>query len=186
VTKRTLKDSEKRLWAEVARSIAPLRPSASIQALETGQEPAAAADHAAKGNAEPEGAAPAEKAARPPRHRPPAVTSDLDRKTRKKLARGTLPIEARIDLHGMTEDQAHRALVRFIGGAVSARRRMVLVITGKGSGGEGRGILRRNVPHWLEGRELSRHVVSYGAAHPTHGGDGALYVRLRVGHHAGR
>ncbi|MEO1105882.1 MAG: Smr/MutS family protein, partial [Pseudomonadota bacterium] len=84
------------------------------------------------------------------------------------------------------QDEAHGALSRFIGSAHLSGRRVVLVITGKGKGGEGAGILRRAVPHWLASRELQRYVVSFGPAHITHGGDGALYVRLRSPHRVKR
>jgi len=129
---------------------------------------------------------PAPKTAAPPNPAKPPTTrapnraiGDLDRKDRRRLARGSEPIDARIDLHGMTQDEAHSALVRFVMTSQGSGRRTVLVITGKGRGGEGAGILRRAVPHWLGGRDLSRLVVSFGPASPSHGGDGALYVRLR-------
>ncbi|MEM9221367.1 MAG: Smr/MutS family protein [Pseudomonadota bacterium] len=95
-------------------------------------------------------------------------------------------MEARLDLHGMTQQEAHGALIRFITGSHLASRQVVLVITGKGRGGEGAGILRRAVPHWLAGRELSPIVASYGPAHQSHGGAGALYVRLRSPKRAGK
>jgi DNA-nicking Smr family endonuclease len=185
VKKRPLKEDEKALWKKVVSEVKPLRPR---------QETSTAAVSAATGTppAEPEPAAPVEvvrpapapspAARKPDRPRPHPVAGDLDRKTRRKLARGMMAIDARIDLHGMTQDEAHRALARFIGASVARQRRVVLVITGKGSGGEGRGVLRRAVPHWLAGRDLTRQVVSFGPAHPSHGGDGALYIRLRTGH----
>ena len=111
----------------------------------------------------------------------PRPTHDLDRKTRRRLARGATKIDARLDLHGMTSQEAEAALVRFVETSVSMGRRVVLIITGKGRTGEGRGVLKRNVPHWLTRRDLQRHVVGFGPAHAAHGGDGALYVRLRSG-----
>ncbi|MEM6762358.1 MAG: Smr/MutS family protein [Pseudomonadota bacterium] len=104
---------------------------------------------------------------------------DLDRKERRKLARDPSRIEGRIDLHGMTQAEAHAALHRFVLGSAASGQRIVLVITGKGRGGEGAGILRRAVPHWLTGKDLRRVVAGYGAAHPHHGGAGAIYVRLK-------
>ncbi|MEM6846599.1 MAG: Smr/MutS family protein [Pseudomonadota bacterium] len=106
--------------------------------------------------------------------------TNLDRKTRRKIARGGASIDGRIDLHGMTQAEAHAALRRFVENSFFARYRMVLVITGKGSGGDGRGILRRQVPHWLAQRDLADLIAEVGPAHPSHGGDGALYVRLRT------
>ena len=183
--RRTLKSEEKALWERVARTVMPLHaapvpPEASIPAIEAAAETPMTKGEAKTAAAPP--VAPAKATAPLPK---PRVAGDLDRKTRRKLARGVVAIDARIDLHGMTQEEAHGALVRFVDASVTMRRRVVLVITGKGSGGEGRGILRRNVPHWLTSREVARHVVSFGPAHATHGGDGALYVRLRGGAAAG-
>ncbi len=170
--KRRLKAEEAALWERVKRSVAPLRASASPAAVEAARE-------ASDPPASPPSAAPIAPPA-PPKPKPPRVISDLDRKTRRMLARGGATIDGRIDLHGLTEAEAHAALVRFIAYSQAEGRRVVLVITGKGSGGEGRGVLRRAVPHWLAGRDLARLIVSFGPAHQTHGGDGALYVRLRA------
>ena len=177
--RRILSSSEKALWDKIARTVVPLRPEPPPPSVTLPVPPKASppaeAPKPAQPPAEPPPAAPAP---------PPAIkarpASDLDRKTRRKLARGALGIDARIDLHGMTQEEAHGALSRFIVASVGQRRRVVLVITGKGLGeGEGRGVLRRSVPHWLAGRDLARHIVTFGPANPTHGGDGALYVRLR-------
>lgn len=109
----------------------------------------------------------------------------LERKERRGLERGTLAIEARIDLHGLYQAEAHAALVGFLMRARSAGHARVLVVTGKG--GEGfsdagfseRGVLRRTVPHWLRGPELRGFVLGFEEAARHHGGAGALYVRLR-------
>ncbi|GAB6841324.1 DNA-nicking Smr family endonuclease [Methylorubrum rhodinum] len=121
--------------------------------------------------------------ARPPAAAPPPP--GLERKERRGLERGTLAIEARIDLHGLYQAEAHAALVGFLMRARSAGHARVLVVTGKG--GEGfsdagfseRGVLRRTVPHWLRGPELRGFVLGFEEAARHHGGAGALYVRLR-------
>ena len=100
------------------------------------------------------------------------------------MARGRDAIDARIDLHGMTQSEAHDALVRFVRRAQSNGARLVLVVTGKGSGpsrdGEReRGVLRRQVPLWLALPEFRPLIVGFDEAHVAHGGEGALYVRLR-------
>ena len=93
--------------------------------------------------------------------------------------------DARIDLHGMTQDAAYRRLHRFLETARADGARMVLVITGKGgpaepgSHGTGRGVLRRAVPEWLRSPAYTPLVSGYHSAGPRHGGEGALYVRLR-------
>ena len=98
-----------------------------------------------------------------------------------ELARGAVDIDARLDLHGLRQDAAHRALRSFIVGAQSRGARIVLVITGKGRTGEGEdaGVLRRAVPRWLEAPDLRPLVVGVSVAHRSHGGDGALYVQVR-------
>nr|WP_211110428.1 Smr/MutS family protein [Acuticoccus mangrovi] len=166
---------ERALWDLVARTVKPLKPEKAAKEV---VPPAVPTADAAPENPAPAPTPPAPPAAKPIKRLPPP-TGDIDRKTRRKLARGSVRIDGRIDLHGMTQEEAHRALAGFIERSAARRHKVVLVITGKGSGGEGRGILRKSVPHWLTGRELTPHVVSFGPAHPNHGGDGALYVRLR-------
>jgi DNA-nicking Smr family endonuclease len=101
----------------------------------------------------------------------------LDRRTAERLRRGDIPIERRIDLHGMTQDDAHAALDRFVRQAWKDGKRMLLVITGKGSGGEG--VLRRQMPRWLVAGEHAAHLLKIESAQPRHGGSGAFYVLLR-------
>jgi DNA-nicking Smr family endonuclease len=101
-----------------------------------------------------------------------------DRRTSVRLRRGQIRPEARLDLHGLTQVEAHRALAAFIRGARAAGRRCVLVVTGKGSVATG-GVLRREVPRWLELPELRGAILGVTAAHAKDGGSGALYVLLR-------
>jgi DNA-nicking Smr family endonuclease len=119
-------------------------------------------------------------------HHPPG----LDRSSAERLKRGRYKIEARIDLHGMTQDKAHRALADFIARAAHDERRCVLIITGKGLrklGGDGGGrihaddlgVLRNAVPRWLNETPTRAHILAFGAAQPRDGGGGALYVLLR-------
>lgn len=101
----------------------------------------------------------------------------IDDRTARKLLKGKISVDSRIDLHGMTQDQAHRALTRFLASSHGAGDRMVLVITGKGRMSDG--VLRQAVPNWLREPALSVYVSAFRTAHVTHGGDGALYVRIR-------
>ncbi|HRN85052.1 MAG TPA: Smr/MutS family protein [Hyphomicrobium sp.] len=115
----------------------------------------------------------------------------FDRKSARKLRQGRFEIEARIDLHGMRQHEAHAALTRFLFSSYRRGLRWVLVITGKGVsrreredveygfGSVERGVLRKNVPMWLAEPELRAIVVSYTSAAISHGGEGALYVQLR-------
>ena len=101
----------------------------------------------------------------------------LDRRSQIKLRRGQVDIEARIDLHGMTQGQAHQALSDFLTESRGAGRRTVLVITGKGAGGEG--VLRGAVPKWLNETSNREMIRGFSHAAPKHGGAGALYVLVK-------
>jgi DNA-nicking Smr family endonuclease len=120
--------------------------------------------------------------------------ADFDRKSARKIRSGQIDIAARLDLHGMRQDEAHGALVAFLMRNYRRDQRWVLIITGKGAvqrtglartdhdanmDGERRGVLRRLVPLWLAEPELRAIVVSYTTAGAQHGGEGALYVQLR-------
>ena len=111
--------------------------------------------------------------------RPPLVP--LGRRMKQRVARGKDEIDGRLDLHGLTQSEAHAALLRFLRTASSRGARLVLVITGKGArAAEGeRGVLKRQVPHWLGLPEFRALVIGFENAHIAHGGEGALYVRVR-------
>jgi len=107
-------------------------------------------------------------------------TAGVDKRTAERFIKGDMDIEARLDLHGLTREAAHTALTRFIRDAADRRRRMVLVITGKGrQSEEGAGILKAEVPRWLNEPGLRPLVLSFSYAQPRHGGEGALYVFLK-------
>jgi DNA-nicking Smr family endonuclease len=175
--RRDLSDEEEALWSGVARSVKPLRP-AKPKAKSAKAKAAVTSLHQAE-----ERKPAASRAALPPAIKPPPL-APLDRRGKKRVARGRDPIDARIDLHGKTQTEAHDALMRFMRRAQSNGARLVLVVTGKGSGtprdGEReRGVLRRQVPLWLALPEFRALIVGFEAAHVAHGGEGALYVRLR-------
>ena len=112
---------------------------------------------------------------------PPVAASDfshMDRRTADRFRRGKLPIERRLDLHGHYQDAAHHALNEFIADSAAAGRRMVLVITGRGSR-EGSGVLRERLPQWLNQPPCRDRVLAFTSARPEHGGDGAFYVLLK-------
>jgi DNA-nicking Smr family endonuclease len=172
--KRSLSEEERVLWRTVTRSIAPLRG----RIAEHDEEVVAASAKPVPRPVQPaSGSASAAPQAAP---RAPAL-APIDRRTRQKLARGVASIDGRIDLHGLTQADAHAALARFLHQAQARGARLVLVITGKGGSGEGRGVLRRQVPLWLEGLEFRSLVIGFDAAGVGHGGEGALYVRVRRG-----
>ncbi len=112
----------------------------------------------------------------------------LDKRTRDKIKKGKMPIEGKLDLHGLSQARAHEALHNFILKAHGQGKRHVLVITGKGRMADGAlrspldkgaGILRSRVPEWLSVSPLKDMILKVEPAKPVHGGEGALYVYLR-------
>jgi DNA-nicking Smr family endonuclease len=176
--RRHLTADEERLWAAVARSVRPLRAKPAIK---PSAAPPAKAVPSKPQSARPPVAKRVEHAPRPATHppKPPSPAHALPRRERQQLARGRAEIGGRIDLHGMTQAEAHDALVRFLHRAQAEGARFVLVITGKGGPGGDRGVLRRQVPLWLALPALRASVLGFDVAHVGHGGEGALYVRLR-------
>ncbi len=163
------------MWRAAMRGVAPL-------AKHTG----------AAGTEPPAGDAPPPKPAKPPRRSvppppvaklpdlAPGVTPGVDRRSAERLRRGERRIDARLDLHGMTQDEAHRALDAFLARAEHAGWRCVLVITGKGRPGTSAGgVLRAAVPRWLNEAPNRARLLAIAAAQPKDGGAGALYLLLR-------
>jgi len=172
--RRRLSNEERALWTGYSHSITPLDPA---------REPVKTAEPAA-GDDKPAAAPlrPAVRQQKPPEQRPPPL-APLGRRLKQRVARGREPIEARLDLHGYTQSQAHAALLRFLHRAQADGVKMALIVTGKGTGKAGgaheRGVLKRQVPLWLALPEFRSLVVGFEDAHTGHGGEGALYVRLR-------
>jgi len=106
-------------------------------------------------------------------------SADVDSRTMDRLRRGRLRPEARLDLHGLTQDKAHRALDQFIAEAQSSGIRSIVIITGKGRVSEGGGVLRNQVPNWLNASNIRPSILAFSPAQPKDGGSGALYVLLR-------
>ena len=175
MTRRRLSDDERVLWKGVTRSIAPLRKSLAL-------EPDGAEPTTAPSPPRPR-AKPAPAVAPPKRMAPPAPPlASLTRRTKKRIARGNHAIDGRLDLHGMTQAEAHDALFGFLRAKQLRGAKVVLVITGKGARGNddgGRGVLKRMVPLWLGLPEFRGFVVGFESAAVGHGGEGALYVSLR-------
>jgi DNA-nicking Smr family endonuclease len=171
------------LWARVAQTATPLKQKNRVTRAARPPKPAVPPKAQAGAKAE----AKSTLVSKPPRpsHAPHA---GLDRQTARKLGKGRLAVEARLDLHGMRQRDAHAALRKFLKWAQGKDYRHVLVITGKGSGREepasfceeeARGILRQAVPQWLSHGDLAPLIVSFSEAPRRLGGEGALYVRLR-------
>ena len=165
--RRALSPEERVLWATVTKTIVPSQEVSTgndIEAEKTAvpaRSPAAAKSLGiASGNM------------------PPPLTP-LGRRLKQRIGRGKEAIDGRLDLHGLTQSQAHAALLRFLRSASERDARLVLVITGKGAREGERGVLKRVVPQWLGLPEFRMLVIGYEDAHVAHGGEGALYIRIR-------
>ena len=176
--KRALSREESELWEAVAKQAKPLRKRSRPAKV----SPPEVLDDAPT-VANPSPPKPVAATRRIPSAPPvPPPLAPLGRRERSKLSRGRKDIDARLDLHGMTQTKAHRVLLNFLYHAQTDGMSVVLVITGKGRtvGPESeRGVLRRQVPQWLGLPEFRSFVIGFDEAHIGHGGEGALYVRIR-------
>lgn len=199
--KRGLSPEDAWLWGEVSRLVTPLEPGRERPAgkpVPTMAQAIAemASAETARAQAEPPKAPrkrPPEEVVRrpatmPPYQAPPQLPkgpATMEKRTWKGLSRGSIRIEARIDLHGLFQADAHAALIGFIRRAHGSGLTHLLVVTGKGRpdaenhGVSERGVIRRSVPHWLRSPGLSPLVLGFEEAGRAHGGAGALYIRLR-------
>jgi DNA-nicking Smr family endonuclease len=173
---RRLSDEEIALWTEVARSVArrrgaalpipsnPVRPTRPPAPPPTSPEPTAA---------------------RPTK--PPAPPlAPIERRLKRDLSRGRAAIDGALDLHGLTQAEAHQALRGFLRHSQARGARLVIIVTGKGAPLDEidhwpneRGVLKRVTPQWLREPDLRSVVLGFEEAGRAHGGSGALYVRLR-------
>ncbi len=184
--RRALDSEERELWETVTKQIKPLRRRPKAEKPEKAEsgaqgEEVAVTKEVAVRPLRPAASSKQTTVAPRPKNSPPPL-APLGRRERSHLARGRKEIEARLDLHGMTQARAHRALIAFLSRASEDGLTFVLVITGKGRSGaldSERGVLRRQVPEWLGLPEFRSLVVGFEEASIGHGGAGALYVRLR-------
>jgi len=187
---RGLSPEDRQLWQHVAGQAKPLtgRDRLHSRTVELLQEELAAGQgrQPAPQKRRATGTAPTHRAtvAPAPRAQPPAELTHgsrdgLDRRKAERLSRGKLPIEASLDLHGLRQGEAHRRLERFLAECQAAGKRCVLVVTGKGLHKQEGGVLRSNVPRWLNEPPNRARVLSFDYAQQKHGGTGALYVLLR-------
>ena len=173
--KRPLRPEETNLWARVASTI---RPVPGRHAPVVVAEAAAPAKTKAKGSAVSAKTAPLPPAPKPrPHPRRPSPPQDIEPGRMRRLTRERDPLGPRLDLHGLDQDQARAALTGFLYRARDEGWRAVLVITGKGTRGDG--VLRRFAPEWLASPALRDLVAGVSEAHRRHGGQGALYVALK-------
>lgn len=192
VRKRTLDNEEEALWQRVADTVTPLKPGRTATAKPAPANKANATKAAApKKSTNSSG----EKKPAAAPYQPPAQASlpaksplnPVDRKLTRRIGRGARPVDAAVDLHGLTQRQAHHRLLTFLLRAQADGHKLVLVVTGKGyvepsahwwEDGN-RGVLRRAVPQWLSTEPFRDLVVGYEQAHRHKGGAGAIYVQIR-------
>jgi DNA-nicking Smr family endonuclease len=174
---RRLTDEEIALWTEVARSVARRRgaalpiPSNRIRPTRPPAPPPMATE------------SPADRPAKP--STPPPL-APIERRLKRELSRGRAAIDGALDLHGLTQAEAHQALRGFLRHSQTRGARLVIIVTGKGGATDEfsgwpneRGVLKRLTPQWLRESDLRSVVLGFEEAGRAHGGSGALYVRLR-------
>jgi DNA-nicking Smr family endonuclease len=159
---------DRELWQHAVRDVQPLRGRSAPIPAEPSRVPPSGSDRA-----EEPGAGPSSTSA------PLDRFAGIDRANAERLKRGRYKIEASLDLHGMNQAEAHRALTAFVGDSRDAGWRCLLIITGRGFGPSGPGVLKSSVPRWLEEPELRRQILATAPAQPRHGGAGAIYLLLR-------
>jgi DNA-nicking Smr family endonuclease len=109
--------------------------------------------------------------------KPELSTEYLDIRTTRKISKGKISIDGRLDLHGYHQHDAHHILYNYVENAYFSGKRTLLIITGKGN--LGRGVLRENVPKWLAGAKFRLLISGFAESHSVHGGAGAIYIKIR-------
>ncbi len=183
MARRPISEEERALWELIAKTATPLkRRRKSEPKLALGTPPEKPAVRSAKPKTKsspPKAPAPVAPPPARPHELSHGMSVGIDKRQAERFRRGKTPIEGKIDLHGRTQQEAHDDLHHFVARAHASGKRMVLVITGKGITGAKTGVLRENVPRWLNEPSLRRHVLAFDYAEPQHGGQGALYVLLK-------
>jgi len=179
MAKRPPSREESELWRTAMRDARPLRRQrqASKKATTPPPTPVEPAKPPARAKRPPP-PAPAPPPVKPP-ELAPGRSAGVDKRLAERLKRGQLPIDGTLDLHGLTQEEAHRQLDGFLAFSAHGGRRCLLVITGKGVWRSDSGILREMVPRWLNEAPNRARVLAIANAQPRHGGSGALYVLLK-------
>ena len=173
---RKLSHEEQGLWERLKQTVRPLPRRRAVPKPQA--EPPASQQGKQGKKTRPAVAGPAKIATKAKPPEPPLAV--FEEKTRRRLSRGLVQVDDRIDLHGMRQERAHSQLIGFLRRAQARGNRIVIVVTGKGTSGDGgRGVLREMVPHWLSRPDLRDLVVGFEEAGRRHGGAGALYVQIR-------
>ena len=175
-------DDDKILWEKVTQSVKRMNPQPAFQTPKQKEDPKAGLLKTSRIDGTQSVQIGQAKAKKSPDKTMPADfrlgdTSGIDRTSARRMKRGQAPIEDRLDLHGLSQEQAQKEVKAFIGSAAQKNFRYVLIITGKGR--DGHGILRERVPEWLKDAPLCYYLNAISYAQPKDGGKGALYIRLK-------
>ena len=173
-------DEDDDLWALVTRDIAEIRREKPIESAP--EQPKSPSSKSSKKSVKPKITKTVSAVSVPA-----TQSTSVDKKTQERFRRGLMPVDARLDLHGLSQNKAHSALMAFLKSQYAQGGRMLLIITGKGNMADGRrdpllpskGILKQRVPEWLQEPEVASIILSTAPAKPKDGGEGALYVLLR-------
>ncbi|MEW6596899.1 MAG: Smr/MutS family protein [Pseudomonadota bacterium] len=171
--KRPLRPEELKLWSLVAGTVRPAPGKAHPTLPNVPPQARAASKDEAKSPTTAKTEAPPKSAPR----REPAPPHPIEPGRRRRISRERDPIGRRLDLHGLDQDRAWRALAYFLEDAAADGVRAVLVITGKGAQGDG--VLRRRLPDWLSEPPIRPLVAGFSHADRHHGGEGAYYIALK-------
>lgn len=174
-SRKKLNPEDRQLWARVTRSVTPIAGRRITEEIDTDLDfETQMADIAVEpAGVKKDPVKPRAAGSAKPRPHP------LERPTHRKISKGRIPIDAKLDLHDLSQIEAHRFLLLFLQRAHADGLRHVLVITGKGSAPSSQGVLRRAVPMWLATAPFRPLVSGFHGAARHHGGEGALYIRLR-------
>jgi len=182
MARRPISEEERALWHTVAKTATPMKRRRKSEAAATAASAEKPAPKSVKTKAKAAARVlPPAPAPSPQKHHELShgLSVGIDKRQAERFRGGRLPIEGRIDLHGRTQQQAHDDLRTFLSNAHADGKRCVLVITGKGMTASKSGVLKENVPRWLNEPGLRRHVLAFDYAERQHGGEGALYVLLK-------
>lgn len=189
--RKVLSREDEDVWRAVTRTLKPLKSTKAPATHAALHQRSHSPDIIRPRTPAPAGQIHAEPAPITP-HKPPPRIQSIDESIRRKLARGRLRPDMKLDLHGLRQHEAHEELLGFLRRARRSGARIVLVVTGKGRGSapdhsmvHPGGVLQRMVRHWLAAPELRDHVIGFDEADPSHGGSGALFVRVRRDREAG-
>jgi DNA-nicking Smr family endonuclease len=181
MARRPISEDERALWQSVAKTATPLKRRRKSDPAPISAKVEKHPSKATRKAKAPPMPSPSAAKPSPARHHELShgLSIGIDKRQAERFRGGRLRIEGRIDLHGRTQQQAHDDLRGFLADAHADGKRCVLVITGKGMTASKSGVLKENVPRWLNEPGLRRHVLAFDYAERQHGGDGALYVLLK-------